>query len=84
MCQDGLRKAQAQLELNFATDAKNNRMSCYRYAGQKRKIKESAPSPFLNQTGELVTTNVEKAKWINNFCLPQFSIVLYLPTSLSP
>jgi len=43
MCRDGVRRAKAQLELNLARDAKNNKKGFYRSVNQKRKIKESAP-----------------------------------------
>ncbi|KAK4826550.1 hypothetical protein QYF61_010070 [Mycteria americana] len=42
---DGVRKAKAQLELNLARDAKNNKKGFYRYVSQKRKVKERAPPP---------------------------------------
>jgi len=37
------RKAKAQLELNLARDARNNKKHFYRYVSQKRKVKESMP-----------------------------------------
>ena len=40
---DGIRKAKAQLELNLARDAKNNKKGFYRYVSQKRKVKKSVP-----------------------------------------
>ncbi|GAB0209193.1 hypothetical protein GRJ2_003385000 [Grus japonensis] len=43
LCRDGVRKAKAQLELNLARDAKNNKKGFYRYVSQKRKVKESVP-----------------------------------------
>jgi len=43
LCRDEVRRAKAQLELNFAKDAKNNKKSCYRCVNQKRKDKESVP-----------------------------------------
>jgi len=46
LCRDGVRRATAQLELNLARDAKNNKKVFYRYVSQKRKVKESiAPPP---------------------------------------
>ncbi|KAK4821003.1 hypothetical protein QYF61_010734 [Mycteria americana] len=41
LCRDGVRKAKAQLELNLAGNAKNNKKGFYRYVNQKRKVKES-------------------------------------------
>ncbi|KFW72584.1 hypothetical protein AS28_04447, partial [Pygoscelis adeliae] len=72
MCRDGIRKAKAQLEVNLARDVKNNKMTFYKYVGQKRKIKEKVP-PLVNKTGELVTTNVGKAKVLNNFFVSVFN-----------
>ena len=41
LCRDGVRKAKAQLELNLARDAKNNKKGFYRYINQKRKLKKA-------------------------------------------
>jgi len=41
VCRDELRRAKAQLEMNLARDAKNNKKGFYRYVSQKRKVKES-------------------------------------------
>jgi len=51
--------------------------------GKKRRIKENV-SPVVKNTEEPVTTNMEKAEVLNNICLPQFSMVIFLPTSLKP
>ena len=40
LCRDGVRKAKAQLEFNFARDAKKNKKEFYRYLNQKRKVQE--------------------------------------------
>ena len=58
MCRDGIRKAKTQMELNLARDAKNNKKEFYRYIGQRRKANESVP-PLMDDTGELVTKDVE-------------------------
>lgn len=42
MCMDGMTKADVQLELNLARDAKNKK-GFYRHIGQKRKIEENVP-----------------------------------------
>ena len=65
MYRDEIRKVKAQMELNLARDVKNNK-GVYRYFGQKRKIKENVPC-LVNKTGELVTTDMEKAEVLNNF-----------------
>jgi len=41
LCRDEVRKAKAQLEINLARGAKNNKKGFYRYVSQKRKVKES-------------------------------------------
>ncbi|KAK4824620.1 hypothetical protein QYF61_016926 [Mycteria americana] len=61
LCRDGVRKAKAQLELNLARDAKNNKKGFYRYINYKRKVKESVP-PLMNKNGDLVSTDEEKAE----------------------
>jgi len=38
-----IRRVKAQLELNLARGAKNNKKSFYRYVNQIRKVKESIP-----------------------------------------
>jgi len=40
LCRDGVKKDKAQLELNLARVAKNNK-GFYRYVNQKTKVKES-------------------------------------------
>ena len=65
MCRDGIRKAKAQMELSLARDAKSNRKRFYRYMAQKRKAKESVP-PLMDEKGELVMTDMEKAEGLNN------------------
>ncbi|KAK4825160.1 hypothetical protein QYF61_024549 [Mycteria americana] len=72
LCRDGVRKAKAQLKLNLARDAKNNKKGFYRYINQKRKVKESVP-PLMNKNGDLVSTDKEKAEALNNFFASVFS-----------
>jgi len=43
LCRDGVRKAKAQLELNLARGAKNNKKGFYRYVSRKKMVKESIP-----------------------------------------
>jgi len=43
LCRDVVRRAKAQLELNMAKDAKNNKKGFYRYVSQMKKVKESVP-----------------------------------------
>jgi len=46
LCRDEVRRAKAQLGLNLATDAKNNKKGFYRYVSQGKKVKESIPPPM--------------------------------------
>lgn len=40
MCRNGIWKAKAQLELNLARDAKNNKKRFYRFISQNRKTEQ--------------------------------------------
>ncbi|KFQ01311.1 hypothetical protein N330_00721, partial [Leptosomus discolor] len=66
LCRDGVRKVKAQLEQNFARDAKNNKKSFYRHVNQKTKVKESVPL-LMSKSGKLVTKDKEKAEVLNAF-----------------
>ncbi|KFR03253.1 hypothetical protein N306_07323, partial [Opisthocomus hoazin] len=72
LCRDGVRKAKAQLELNLARDAKNNKKGFYRYVSQKKMVKESVP-PLMSKTSKLVTADEEKAEVHNNFFASVFT-----------
>jgi len=66
LCRDEVRRAKAQLELNLARDAKNNKKGFYRHVNQKRMVKESVP-PQVNKNSNLVSTDKEKAEVLNFF-----------------
>ncbi|KAK4810861.1 hypothetical protein QYF61_008833 [Mycteria americana] len=68
LCRDGVRKAKAQLELNLARNARNNKKGLYRYINQKRKVKDSIP-PLMNKNGDLVSTDEEKAEIMEQILL---------------
>ena len=83
VCRDGIRKAKAQMELIFSSDARNNRKGFYRYTAQKRKAKESVPV-VTDEKGELIMTDMEKAEGLNNivasvFPASQASQVFHFP-----
>ncbi|KFU97058.1 hypothetical protein N339_06908, partial [Pterocles gutturalis] len=65
LCRDGVRKAKAQLELNMARDAKNNKKGFCGYVNQKRKVKESVPA-LMSKAAKLATTNEEEGEVLNN------------------
>lgn len=45
MCWNGIRKGKAQMKWDLARDVENNCKGFFKYSGQKRKAKESVPSP---------------------------------------
>ncbi|KFR01676.1 hypothetical protein Y956_12986, partial [Nipponia nippon] len=72
LCKDGIRKVKARLELNLARDARNNKKGFYRHINQKKKVKENVP-PLMSSSGELITTDEEKAEVLNNFFASVFT-----------
>ncbi|KFQ68276.1 hypothetical protein N335_06719, partial [Phaethon lepturus] len=66
LSRDGVRKAEAQLELSLAREEKNTKKGFYRHVSQKREVKESVP-PLMNKAGRLVTMDEEKADVLNSF-----------------
>ncbi|GAB0183447.1 mitochondrial enolase superfamily member 1 [Grus japonensis] len=65
-------KAKALIELNLARDIKDNKKSFYRYVSVKRKTRENV-GPLQNETGDLVTQDVEKAEVLNNLFASVFT-----------
>jgi len=59
LCRDEVRRA--ELELNVARDAKNNKKGFYRYVRQKSKVKESV-LPLMSKNGSLISTDEEKTE----------------------
>ncbi|GAB0208302.1 hypothetical protein GRJ2_003295900 [Grus japonensis] len=69
---DQVRKAKALRELNLARDIKGNKKSFYRYVSEKRKTRENV-GPLWNETGDLVTQDMEKAAILSNFFTSVFT-----------
>ncbi|CAM4558081.1 unnamed protein product [Caretta caretta] len=71
-CRNDIRRAKSHLELQLARDVKSNRKGFFRYVGNKKKAKESV-GPLLNEGGNLVTEDVEKANVLNAFFASVFT-----------
>ncbi|GAB0209349.1 hypothetical protein GRJ2_003400600 [Grus japonensis] len=69
---DQVRKAKALRELNLARDVKDNKKSFYRYVSEKRRMRENV-GPLQNETGDLVTQDMEKAEVLNDFFASVFT-----------
>ncbi|CAM5167636.1 unnamed protein product [Natator depressus] len=71
-CRSEIRKARSHLELQLARDVKSNKKGFFRYVSNKKKVKESV-GPLLNEGGNLVTEDVEKANVLNAFFASVFT-----------
>ncbi|CAM4551145.1 unnamed protein product [Caretta caretta] len=71
-CRSEIRKAKSHLELKPARDVKSNKKGFFRYVSNKKKVKESV-GPLLNEGGNLVTEDVEKANVLNAFFASVFT-----------
>ncbi|GAB0210106.1 mitochondrial enolase superfamily member 1 [Grus japonensis] len=69
---DQVRKVKALIELNLARDTKGNKKSFYRYVSDKRRTMENV-GPLRNETGDLVTQDMEKAEVLNDFFASVFT-----------
>ncbi|GAB0209752.1 hypothetical protein GRJ2_003440900 [Grus japonensis] len=69
---DQVRKAKALIELKLARDVKDNKKSFYRYVSDKRRTRENV-GPLQNETGDLVTQDMEKAEVLNDFFASVFT-----------
>ncbi|CAM5172065.1 unnamed protein product [Eretmochelys imbricata] len=67
-----IRRAKSHLELHLARDVKSNKKGFFRYVGNKKKAKESV-GPLMNEGGNLVTEDVEKANVLNAFFASVFT-----------
>ncbi|CAM5155924.1 unnamed protein product [Natator depressus] len=71
-CRSEIRKAKSHLVLQLARDIKSNKKGFFRYVSNKKKVKESV-GPLLNEGGNLVTEDVEKANVLNAFFASVFT-----------
>ncbi|CAM5090430.1 unnamed protein product [Eretmochelys imbricata] len=71
-CRSEIRKAKSHLELQLARDVKGNKKGFFRYVSNKKKVKESV-RPLLNEEGNLVTEDVEKANVLSAFFASVFT-----------
>ncbi|CAM4671219.1 unnamed protein product [Caretta caretta] len=71
-CRNDIRRAKSHLELQLARDVKSSKKGFFRYVGNKKKAKESV-GPLLNEGGNLVTEDVEKANVLNAFFASVFT-----------
>ncbi|GAB0208675.1 mitochondrial enolase superfamily member 1 [Grus japonensis] len=69
---DQVRKAKALIEISLARDVKDNKKSFYRYVRDKRRTRENV-GPLWNETGDLVTQDMEKAEVLNDFFASVFT-----------
>ncbi|GAB0176173.1 calcium-independent phospholipase A2-gamma [Grus japonensis] len=69
---DQVRKAKALIEISLARDVKDNKKSFSRYVSEKRRTRENV-GPLRNETGDLVTQDMEKAEVLNNFFASVFT-----------
>ncbi|CAM5114317.1 unnamed protein product [Natator depressus] len=80
-CRKDIRRAKSHLELQLARDVKSNKKGFFRYVGNKKKAKESV-GPLLNEGGNLVTEDVEKANVLNAFFASVFTNKVSSQTAL--
>ncbi|CAM4592414.1 unnamed protein product [Caretta caretta] len=71
-CRNEIWRAKSHLELQLARDIKSKKKGFFRYVGNKKKAKESV-GPLLNEGGNLVTEDVEKANVLNAFFASVFT-----------
>ncbi|GAB0203892.1 mitochondrial enolase superfamily member 1 [Grus japonensis] len=69
---DWARKAKALIEISLARAVKDNNKSFYRYVSDKRRTRANA-GPLRNETGDLVTQEMEEPEVLNDFFASVFT-----------
>lgn len=63
MCRDAVRKAKADLKLEFSRDVKNHKKGFFRYISKQKQ--KGNIGLLINSRGEVFTNNAEKAEVLN-------------------
>ena len=69
ICREKIRKAKAQLELNWTIVVKENKKHFHKYINSKRRAKENL-HPLVDVVGKVITADKEKAEILNAFFIP--------------
>ncbi|PKU36355.1 rna-directed dna polymerase from mobile element jockey-like [Limosa lapponica baueri] len=77
-----IRKAKAQLELNLATNIRDNKKCFYKYINKKR-VTENV-HPLLDDGGNFATKDKEKAEMLNAFFASVFNSQTTYPQGVQP
>ncbi|KFP01038.1 hypothetical protein N300_09760, partial [Calypte anna] len=71
-CREAIRKAKASLELNLASQVKDNRKCFFKYIANKTNTRGNI-GPLRNEMGALVTEDIKKAEVLNAFFASVFT-----------
>ncbi|KFU87202.1 Talin-1, partial [Chaetura pelagica] len=71
-CREAIRKAKASLELNLASQVKDNRKGFFKYIASKTSNRGNI-GPLRNEVGALVTEDIKKAEVLNAFFASVFT-----------
>ncbi|GAB0201721.1 mitochondrial enolase superfamily member 1 [Grus japonensis] len=82
-CRDKSRKAKAQLQLNLATDVRDNKKCFYKYINNKKRAKENL-HPLLDAECNMATKDKEKAEVLNAAFASIFNSQISCPQGIQP
>ncbi|NXU46786.1 YTX2 protein, partial [Drymodes brunneopygia] len=71
-CREAIRKAKASLELNLASQVKDNRKGFFKYIANKTNTRGNI-GPLMNEVGALETEDIKKAEVLNAFFASVFT-----------